>query len=176
MATKKQEHTGFRNNDLFCFHCGTSYKMNLPQPIDMAAAIMKQFTKSHKDCVKTWVEPIADGNGKTLEENKNWWLINGEHGISSKNIFAVLSGGYSQAEGKLCTPSDPDDFKRCSQLLQAVPQWRSELHNLKPISETWSNLVDNWDKLENMLIEARELWSKNKGAKEMYDFMESLGC
>lgn len=176
MATKKQEHTGFRNGDLFCFNCGTSYKMNLPQPIDMAAAMMKQFSKSHKNCAKTWVEPVSDGNGKTLEENKNWWLINGEHGISSKNMFAVLSGGYAQAQGKLSTPCDPDDFKRCSQLLQAVPQWRSELHKLKPISETWSNLVDNWDKLEIMLVEARELRAKNKGAKEMYDFMKLLGC
>jgi hypothetical protein len=176
MATKKQEHTGFRNGDLFCFHCGASFKMLLPQPIDMVTGIMKVFSKVHKDCVKTWVEPVAETNGKSLEENKNWWLINGEHGISSKNMFAVLSGGYAQAEGRLCTPSDPDDFKRCSQLLQAVPQWRSELHKLKPISETWSNLVYNWDKLETMLIEARELWSKNKGAKEMYEFMKQLGC
>jgi hypothetical protein len=142
----------------------------------MVTGIMKVFSKVHKDCVKTWVEPVAETNGKSLEENKNWWLINGEHGISSKNMFAVLSGGYAQAEGRLCTPSDPDDFKRCSQLLQAVPQWRSELHKLKPISETWSNLVYNWDKLETMLIEARELWSKNKGAKEMYEFMKQLGC
>lgn len=175
MATKTQEHTGFRNGDLFCFNCGRSYTMQFPQPVDMASAIMKQFAKSHKDCEKNWVEPVAETNGKTLEENKNWWLINGEHGISSKNIFAVLSG-HSKAQGKLCTPSDPDDFKRCSQLLQAIPQWRSELYKLKQISEAWSNLVDNWDKLETMLIEARELWSQNKGAKEMYEFMKSLGA
>ena len=171
MAKKKQSHTVFKNNDLFCFHCGTSYKMNLPQPIDMAGAMMKQFAKSHKDCKKTWIEPVADGNGKSLEENKNWWLLNGEYGASSKNMFTVLSGGHA----KLWTPADPDDFKRCSQLLEAVPQWRSELHKLKPISEAWSKLVDNWDKLEAMLVEARELWAKGKGAEEMFTFMKSLG-
>jgi hypothetical protein len=175
-TTKKQSHTGFRNGDLFCYNCGTAYKVNLPQPVDMFTAIMKQFDKSHKNCEKTWVEPVPDSNGKTLEENKSWWLLNGEHGISSKNMFAVLSGGYTKSDRHLSSPSDPDDFKRCSQLLEAVPQWRSELHKLKPISETWSNLVDNWDKLETMLIEARELWSKNQGAKEMYDFMKNLGC
>lgn len=176
MATKKQEHTGFRNGDLFCFHCGASYKMNFPQPVKVAAAMMTEFAKSHKGCVKTWVEPVAETNGKTLEQNKEWWLLNGEHGISSKNMFSVLSGVYFKDGGNLCHPSDPDDFKRCSQLLQAVPQWRSELYKLKPISKTWSNLVDNWDKLEAMLIEARELWAQGKGAKEMYDFMKYLGC
>ncbi len=176
MATKTKNHTGFRNGDLFCFNCGGSFKMNLPQPVDVASKQMKSFAELHESCEKTWVEPIADSNGKTLEENKTWWLIHGEHGISSKNMFAVLGSGYSKSDGKLMTPSDPDDFKRCSQLLQAVPQWRSELHKLKPISETWSNLVDNWDKLEAMLIEAKQLWSKGKGAKEMYEFMKSLGC
>jgi len=176
MATKSKEQTGIRNGKLFCFNCGASYDMQLPQPVDMAAAMMKQFSKSHKNCQKTWVEPVADSNGKSLEENKNWWLINGEHGISSKNMFAVLSDGYRQTDKRLSTPSDPDDFKRCSQLLEAVPQWKSELHKLKPVSQTWSNLVDNWGELEEMLIEARKLWSEGKGAKRMYEFMKSLGC
>jgi hypothetical protein len=74
------------------------------------------------------------------------------------------------------TPRDPSDFNRCSKLLQAVPQWKTELNKLKPVSETWSKLVDNWDKLETMLIEAKVLWSQNKGASEMYEFMKKLGC
>ena len=176
MTNKKTEKTGIRNGDLFCFNCGESYKMNLPQPVSMATAMMKQFSIDHKNCKPTWTEPIADGNGKTLEQNKNWWLLNGEHGISSKNMFAVLSEGYTKTDKNICTPSDPDDFKRCSKLLQAVPQWKTELHKLKPISETWSKLIDNWDKLEEMLVEAKILWQQGKGAKEMYEFMKSIGC
>jgi hypothetical protein len=176
MATKKQEHTGFRNGDLFCFHCGTSYKMNLPQPIDMAAAIMKQFSKSHKDCVKTWVEPVAESNGKTEEENANWWLANGEHGISSKTMFKYLCSWCIIPISHESTPSDPGDFKRCYKLLQAVPQWKSELHKMKSVSPVWAKLVDNWYKLTEMYEQnVREDW-KNYKKIGMYEFMKSLGC
>lgn len=176
MATKKKEHTGFRNGDLFCFHCGTSYKWNLPQPVDMATAIMKQFAKSHKGCVKTWVEPVAESNGKTEEENANWWLNNGEHGISSKTMFKYLCSFYKIAISYESTPSDPDDFKRCYKLLQAVPQWKSELHKMKSVSPVWAKLVDNWDKLTEMYEQnVREDW-KNYKKVGMYEFMKSLGC
>lgn len=176
MAKTKTINTGIRNEKLFCYNCGGEHAIAYPIGLKEMTDTMKAFEKLHKNCPKTWVEPVADGNGKTLEENKIWWLLNGEHGISSKNMFSVLSNGYTKSDRNLSSPCDPSDFKRCSQLLQAVPQWRSELYKLKPISETWSNLVDNWDKLETMLVEARELWSKNQGAKEMYAFMKNLGC
>lgn len=174
MATKKQSHVGFRNGDLFCFNCGTLYKMNLPQPVTMAAALMKQFDKDHKNCTKTWSEPVAETNGKSLEQNMEWWLMNGEHGMSSETMFYHLSG--RRIGRHETTPSDPDDFKRCYLLLKAIPQWKSELHKLKSVSKTWSNLVDNWDKLTEMYEQnVREGW-KNYKEIGMYEFMKSLGC
>lgn len=176
MEKLRIEHTTFRNEKLFCLNCGGEHVIVYPVGIKEMTQQIDNFNMLHKDCIKSWVEPVPDTDGKTLEENKEWWLKQGEHGTSSKNIFAVLSNGYSESDGKLSTPSDPDDFKRCSQLLQAVPQWKAELYKLKPISQTWSNLVDNWDKLEVMLIEARQLWANRKPATEMYDFMKTLGC
>lgn len=147
MATKKQEHTGFRNGELFCFNCGGSFKINFPESINVVNQQMNFFSELHKNCEKTWNEPIPNPDEKTIEENKNWWLKHGEHGMSSEAMFAVLSmnEGDRKLKGNLSHPCDPDDFKRCSQLLQAVPQWKTELYKLKPISKTWSNLVDNWE-------------------------------
>lgn len=173
MATKKQSHTGFRNECLFCFNCGGSYKMNYPQPVSMASALMKQFDKDHANCEKTWVEPAADINGKTEHENANWWLINGEQGTSSKTMFKYL-GNTDITKGYECHPYDPDDFKRCYKLLQAVPQWKSELHKMKSVSTAWSNLVDNWDKLTEMYEQnEKEEW-KNYKKIGMYEFMQTL--
>lgn len=174
MATKKQSHTGFRNGDLFCFHCGQSYHVEMPQPVDMYTAILKQFDKSHKSCVKTWNEPIADSNGKTVEQNADWWLVNGERGMSSETMFYYFTG---RRIGRYeTTPSDPDDFKRCYKLLQAVPQWKNELEKLRKGGDVWSKLVDNWDKLTEMYEQnVREDW-KNYKKIGMYEFMKSLGC
>lgn len=171
MATKKQPHTGFRNGDLFCFNCGKSYKMNLPQPISMAAAMMKQFDKDHKSCAKTWVEPVPEPDGKTEEENALWWIQNGEHGMSSKTIFNLL-GALRISNESMCAPADPDDFRRCYLLIKAVPQFKPKLHLLKSLGEPWPAIVDNWDKLSAMLEEQMQT-GKNNG---MYDFMKSIGC
>jgi hypothetical protein len=173
---KKTEHTGFRNGDLFCFNCGTAYKMNLPQPVSMASAMMKQFAKDHKNCAKTWVQPVMGTDERTERQKAEWWLQNGERGVSSETMFHYLSDQKIRIGKYESTPSDPDDFKRCSKLLEAVPEWRSKLHLLKPVSPVWEKLVDNWDKLEEMFIEAKKLWAQNKGASEMYEFMKSLGC
>ncbi len=60
MATKTKGHTGFRNGDLFCFHCGTSQKLPLPIDMRLAGERMIGFNKVHKTCTKTWVEPTYE--------------------------------------------------------------------------------------------------------------------
>ena len=71
-------------------------------------------------------------------------------------------------------PYDPDDFSRCYKLLVAVPEWKLELHKLKPLSKEWSNLVDNWDKLTEMYeLNTKENW-KNSKKIGMYEFMQTL--
>jgi hypothetical protein len=98
-----------------------------------------------------------------------WWLDNGERGISSETMFQCLSGKIISND-KGCHPHDPDDFKRCYMLLKAIPEWKDDLHKLKDLSIEWSNLVDNWDKLTEMLEE--QLSSKQDNG--MYELMEKL--
>lgn len=77
---------------------------------------------------------------------------------------------------RLCPPSDPADFRRCYKLLQAVPQWKARLNELKTISPVWEKLVDNWDKLTEMYEQnEKEDW-KNYEKIGMYEFMKSLGA
>lgn len=179
MAKKEKGKTGFRNEDLFCFNCGERYKINYPQPISMITAIMSQFDMDHQNCLPTYKEPENESQIKSEVENANWWAINGEHGISSKTMFNHLSEKLQV--GRLsnsyeCTPSDPDDFKRCYKLLQAVPQWKERLCELKTISPTWEKLVNNWDKLTEMYEQnVKEEW-KNYKKTGMYEFMKQLGC
>ncbi len=172
---KSKSNTGFRNDLLFCFNCGASYDMHLPQPVSMASAMMATFDKTHKHCKKTWTEPVPAPEGKTVEENATWWLQNGERGMSSETMFFWLNVTNIPSPLKKpsgASPSDPGDFSRCYKLLQAVPQWKGELHRLKPVSPTWAALVDNWDKLTSMYEE--EVQTKKDNG--MYEFMEEIRC
>lgn len=170
--------TGFRNGKLFCFNCGGEYEIIYPQPVSMASAMMIQFAKDHENCTKTWVEPTNKVQGKSETDNANWWAEHGEHGISSVTMFNHLSRHLQVRKLKNeypSTPSDPDDFSRCYKLLQAVPQFKARLHELKDLSPQWASLVDNWEKLTEMYEQnVKEDW-KNYKKIGMYEFMESLG-
>lgn len=178
MSTKTKGHTGFRNGDLFCFNCGTSQKLPLPLAVNLASKWMEGFAEVHENCEPTWKEPAADPSldysNAAIQKNADWWLTNGERGMSSETMFYYFTG---RKVGRYeTTPSDPDDFKRCYKLLQAVPQWKSEMHKLKAGGEVWTRLVDNWDKLTEMYEQnVREDW-KNYKKIGMYEFMKSLGC
>lgn len=168
---KEISHIGIRNESFFCYHCGGSQKIPFPISIDLLTEWMKGFKKVHKNCIKTWTEPINDVDGKTEYENCNWWINHGEHGISSMTMFNHLSDHIKIDCPRENIPCDPDDFRRCHLLLEAVPQFRTKLHRLKEIP-MWSNLVQNWDILTAML-EEQILTGKSNG---MYEFMKSLGC
>lgn len=172
-------HTGFRNGALFCFNCGKSFKMDMPMAVSAASKMMVNFYETHEKCKKTWVEPKNTLTDKTEVENANWWAINGEHGNSSKtmfNHFCVSIGVRKIGMNSSNYPHDPDDFKRCYKLLEAVPQWKLRMHELKSISPVWSKLVDNWDKLTELFeLNEAEGW-KNYRKHGMYELMESLGC
>ncbi|MFA5299915.1 MAG: hypothetical protein WC389_17150 [Lutibacter sp.] len=168
---KKEKHTGFRNEKLFCFHCGESQVMPVPIRIEMATAIMKAFEKLHRNCEKTWIEPVNDPYSKTEMENERWWMVHGEHGISSKTIFNHLSS-FNRLENKYeGFPHDPSDFRRCYLLLKACPHFKTRLHRMKTVNPTWANLIDNWDRLTEMLEEQ----IKTRQPNGMYEFMNSLG-
>jgi hypothetical protein len=174
MAKKKTSGASFRNGDLFCYNCGRGYKMNLPQPVSMASAMMIQFDKDHRNCPKTWEPPVVDQS--LSEKNKAmWWMTHGERGMSSEAIWNRLiytTDGMVNLDGqKKHHPSDADDFRRCYLLLETVPEWKEKLHLLKDLSPVWSKLVDKWGELTEMLLE-QMAGKKNN----MYELMKSLGC
>lgn len=146
---KKKEHTGFRNNELFCFNCGTAQKIPYPMEMRLAADFFALFARHHKYCAKTWVEPTPTPGGKTEIENARWWWENGEKGISSMTMFNTLSDELKLPPEK-GHPHDGDDFNRCYKLLQAVPQFKNKLRRMKSVSPVWSRLIDNWDELTKL--------------------------
>ena len=163
--------TTIRNEKLFCLNCGGDFAIKYPIAIDALNKKIKAFDSLHKDCEKTWVEPQVD-KSKDVTEKAMWWIGNGRVGASSKtmwNCFMGTPNGFA-----INHPYDPDDFSRCYKLLEAVPEWKLELHKLKPLSKAWSNLVDNWDELTRMYERnVQEDW-KNYKKIGMYELMETL--
>jgi hypothetical protein len=159
-----------RYEKLFCLKCGGEFAITYPISVLEMATKTKAFNTLHKDCKQTWVEPEADQSKNALQKAM-WWIDNGRVGSSSKTMWSCLMGNYNFPVN---IPYDPDDFSRCYKLLEAVPEWKSQLHKLKPLSKQWSNLVDNWDKLTEMYeLNTKENW-KNSKKIGMYDFMQTL--
>lgn len=102
------------------------------------------------------------------------WLIYGERGISSEAMCAVFLGQKPSAKWMAFGnhPKDPDDFKRCSDLLKTVPKAKDYMYKIAQISSVWKNLINNWDELEELLEEELP-----KGiAPKLYKRMQQLGC
>lgn len=137
----------------------------------MVVAMGEAFGKIHKLCPKTWKEPTTEETQST-QEKMNTWLAVGEHGTSSKTIYSVLSGQSIIARTNYCHPLDPDDFKRCHKLLEMIPEWRGEMHEMRAVSPVWAKLVDDWPMLTDMLLEQLKTHKPNG----MYERMRTLGC
>lgn len=165
------DHVIIRNESLFCSHCGRKQGVSYPIQIDVFAAMAKAFSKSHATCEKTWQEPTPD-EAVTEVVNMRKWMSEGEHGISAKTMYSVLSGNPILSPNRYGFPHDPDDFRRCYLLLKFVPSWRNRIPEMASVSPIWAALAKNWDKLTEML----EAGMKTGKAPEMYDFMKTLGC
>ena len=110
------------------------------------------------------------------------WIVGDDTGISSKMIFAVMTGVPSAAPlPKRSHPRDPDDFGRCYRLLDRVPQWRARIGEMSSVSATWRRLSAHWDEL-TALYET-EVGTGNdrhahrgRRADRMYARMKELGA
>lgn len=110
-----------------------------------------------------------------VNEQLNDWLDNGNRGLSSEAIASKMTGIHfvKTQIGGLPYPSDPSDFNRCVSLLKAVPEFKERFEEMREVSETWNMLVDNWDELEQLLIEESAIGPL---APKLYDRMKELGC
>jgi len=162
--------TTIRNSNLFCLNCGGEFPLKFPSPVGEMNKKMKAFDDLHKDCLKTWVEPTADMS-KPIIERASWWYTKGERGMSSETMYNCF---MNISQDRISHPHDPADFKRCWKLLEAIPEWKLQLHKLKSLSPAWSNLVDNWDKLTEMYLENVSTEWKNFEKIGMHTFMDKL--
>jgi len=116
------------------------------------------------------------------------WIVEGEVGVSSRAIWAVLMGvltGKQECNWHYDTPKDPDDFKRCHKLIMAIPEWRPRLPEVAGVFTKWIPFIREWDKLETMFRDwqinvaaYRELPCKEQKRFQfndgMYEFMQQL--
>ncbi len=99
------------------------------------------------------------------------WIANGHVGMSSKTMWSYFMG---LKEFEIAHPYDPDDFSRCYELLEAIPEWKPRIMELSKLSGTWYKLALNWNKLTEMYEEnVRTNW-KNYEKIGMFDFMQDL--
>jgi hypothetical protein len=84
----------------------------------------------------------------SLPPGADEWLREGERGISSEAIFSHLTGvRVLGRHWQLTPPADPDDFRRCRQLLEAVPAFRTELPRMAELGPQWAAIVGHWEEL-----------------------------
>lgn len=138
-------HVFLKNNKIFCCHCGAGHPLT-PCTLDDFQEKVKGFELLHKSCPPAWEPPMVNYTLPT-RERAYWWLLNGEVGSSSLAMWYTFMGDKIV---KLDHPYDPDDFSRCYKLLQVMPEWKKKMELLRPLSQTWSNLVDNWPQLTDM--------------------------
>ena len=164
------KHTVLHNgNYLLCEHCGEKSQIRLPMSVDIYVKKIEAFNQLHADCTKSWSPPIIRDK-TSIEERQFWWLTYGNRGESSESIFRHFSPGLQNYSFN--HPLDPSDFKRCYDLLELFPEWKAKINELEIMSETWRNIIQNWDKLTELLEQAVKTGNSN----EMFDFMKKLGC
>lgn len=98
------------------------------------------------------------------------WLQSGDTGLSSKTIVAVMEGNPALGAALMgrygyCHPLDPSDLGRCFRLLEAIPEYRPRMKEMRVVSQVWHDLVDAWDELEALWIEE---------SPKLYDRMKAI--
>lgn len=158
-------HVVFGNENIFCKNCGGEHTLVLPMDADKLIKLSDEFSKLHSNCKPVCKQPTVNPL-LSPHEKADWWLINGERGASSNTMFQFLSGKDIGLNKMYEHPHNVDDFRHCYMLIKTIPEWKSLLNRLSPVSPVWKKLVDNWERLSIML--------ENNSNEEMYELMKSL--
>jgi hypothetical protein len=151
-------------NTFFCLHCGETYEMNLPAPVDVMVGAMGSFSKTHKKCKLTerglacefcFEFGHAPDKCSRLKYGGDWrrWKEGPDTGASSLTLCRALAHGPDVIHQSIDTPRDASDFGRCYRLLKAIPGWRQRIGEVRHLVG-WAPLVDAWDDLERLFEEA----------------------
>lgn len=96
------------------------------------------------------------------------WLMGDDTGASSKALASKLMGADRK---HFDHPHDPSDFGRCHRLMQAVPEFRSRLHEMSTCGPYWKALVARWDEIEAWYVEET---AEGPHADQTYKLMKSI--
>jgi hypothetical protein len=119
-------------------------------PLEVAIASMKAARCPHCGSAELGLGGSYD-DAPPLEaplmQRAAWWKERGEVGISSETIYGAFTGSRPQNTN---IPFDPDDFRRCKQLLDLIPEWRADLARVAKVYRWWLPFVEAWPDLERM--------------------------
>lgn len=107
----------------------------------------------------------------SLDDRARRWIVDGRVGMSSKAIWAHMTGTLSEC---MSAPSDPDDLNRCLLLLDLIPEWTARMGEMAAHGNEWQALSPIWTDLASTFIaEAGLDWCKGKSAPKTYQMMKS---
>lgn len=92
---------------------------------------------------------MSGDTGYGLSDGAIRWLVDGEHGRSSRAIFDRLALGRHVEP--FTEPADLDDFQRCERLLRMAPELRESLVLMAGVGPHWRPLIEVWDELVAVL-------------------------
>ena len=104
----------------------------------------------------------AETLSPTVEQRAIMWAAFGEQGISSRTIFAIMTGAIKHEDAfprdwaRFNVPHDPSDFRRCYLLLKLIPEWRERLEEMADAFPKWRPFVDRWDEMTALYEQERE--------------------
>ena len=144
----------------FCKRCGKGLNFQLPQRCEIVEAALNAFTKIHSEC--------QPGNGWSESVKSPYeWLMGRDTGISSRTIYAAITGCPTEDYD---IPHDPDDFGRCYRLLELFPNWKAELHKVAERFPKWKPFIAAWDELTALYEEE----APSGRAPKLFDRMQEL--
>ncbi|WP_131421415.1 hypothetical protein [Comamonas thiooxydans] len=93
-----------------------------------------------------------------LSDAANAWLSHGQRGLAADSVFQLLTGTplihESWMNGYPYHPKSVDDFQKCLQLLDAVPELQQRFHaEMGFASAAWAKLISNWSMLTDKVIQ-----------------------
>jgi hypothetical protein len=101
----------------------------------------------------------------------NEWIIYGETGISSKTMWAAITGSYNEEYRYMeyrvfDIPKDADDFSRCYKFFKLCNLSDKHLRKVKEVFPFWGPYIDNWSELVRLYEE--------NNSRVMYEYMCTL--
>lgn len=110
-----------------------------------------------------------------VEKRAMIWAAFGEQGVSSRTIFAVMTGvseygtTFPYDWKRFDAPHDPADFRRCYLLFKLIPEWRGRLGEVAQAFDKWRPFVDLWGEMTVLWEQERE--NKDHVAPKLFELM-----